>query len=67
MGLGGISVWQLLVILAIAIMLFGTSRVRNIGSDLGAAIKGFRGSLNDVSAELDEVKISTTPLADQGD
>ena len=41
MGLGGISIWQLLIILAIVVMLFGTSRLKNIGSDLGSAIKGF--------------------------
>ena len=44
MGLGGISIWQLLIILAIVVMLFGTSRLRNIGGDLGSAIKGFRDS-----------------------
>ena len=46
MGLGGISIWQLLIILAIVVMLFGTSRLRNIGSDLGSAIKGFRNSMS---------------------
>ncbi|MEE8058358.1 MAG: twin-arginine translocase TatA/TatE family subunit [Pseudomonadales bacterium] len=46
MGLGGISIWQLLIILAIVVMLFGTKRLRNIGGDLGAAIKGFRSSMN---------------------
>ena len=46
MGLGGISIWQLLIILAIVVMLFGTSRLRNIGSDLGGAIKGFRNSMS---------------------
>ncbi len=45
MGLGGISIWQLLIILAIVVMLFGTKRLRNIGGDLGAAIKGFRSSM----------------------
>ncbi len=45
MGLGGISIWQLLIILAIVVMLFGTSRLRNIGGDLGNAIKGFRDSM----------------------
>ncbi len=48
MGIGGISVWQLLIILLIVMMLFGTKRLRGLGSDLGAAIKGFRSS---VSAE----------------
>ena len=47
MGIGGISIWQLLIILAIIIILFGTKRLRNFGGDLGAAIKGFRKSLND--------------------
>ena len=46
MGLGGISIWQLLIILAIVVMLFGTSRLRNIGGDLGSAIKGFRDSMS---------------------
>ena len=41
MGIGGISVWQLLIILAIVIMLFGTKRLRTLGSDLGTAVKGF--------------------------
>ena len=50
MGIGGISIWQLLIILAIVIMLFGTKRLRTLGSDLGSAIKGFRKSMQDDSA-----------------
>ena len=46
MGLGGISIWQLLIILAIVVMLFGTKRLRNIGGDLGEAIKGFKSSMS---------------------
>jgi sec-independent protein translocase protein TatA len=46
MGIGGISIWQLLIILLIVVMLFGTKRLRNIGSDLGDAIRGFRKSVN---------------------
>ena len=45
MGLGGISIWQLLIILAIVLLLFGTKRLSSLGSDLGGAIKGFRKSL----------------------
>ncbi|WP_097462160.1 Sec-independent protein translocase subunit TatA [Mangrovitalea sediminis] len=40
--MGGISIWQLLIILAIVVMLFGTRKLRNIGSDLGGAVKGFK-------------------------
>jgi len=47
MGFGGISIWQLLIILAIVIMLFGTKRLRTLGSDLGSAVKGFRKSMTD--------------------
>ena len=47
MGIGGISIWQLLIILAIVIMLFGTKRLRTMGSDLGSAVKGFRKSMSD--------------------
>ncbi len=47
MGISGISIWQLLIILAIVVMLFGTKRLRNMGSDLGEAIKGFRNSISD--------------------
>ncbi|MEH6582196.1 MAG: twin-arginine translocase TatA/TatE family subunit [Halioglobus sp.] len=55
MGIGGISVWQLLIILAIVIMLFGTKRLRNLGGDLGSAVKGFRKSMqtDDDSADKD--------------
>ncbi len=47
MGIGGISIWQLLIILAIVVLLFGTKRLTSLGSDLGSAIKGFKKSLND--------------------
>ena len=50
MGIGGISIWQLLIILAIVIMLFGTKRLRTLGSDLGSAVKGFRKSMSDDDA-----------------
>tara|TARA_Y100001956_G_C4019333_1_gene141259 strand:- start:170 stop:418 length:249 start_codon:yes stop_codon:yes gene_type:complete len=43
----GISVWQLLIILAIVVLLFGTKRLKSIGSDLGGAIKGFKKAVDD--------------------
>ena len=59
MGIGGISIWQLLIVLAIVIMLFGTKRLRNIGTDLGSAVKGFRKSMSD-----DEASDETAPDSD---
>jgi sec-independent protein translocase protein TatA len=47
MGFGGISIWQLLIILLIVVLLFGTKRLRSIGSDVGGAIKAFRRSLQE--------------------
>jgi sec-independent protein translocase protein TatA len=43
----GISIWQLLVILAIVALLFGTRRLGTIGEDLGRAIKGFRNAMRE--------------------
>ena len=54
MGISGISIWQLLIILAIVVMLFGTKRLRTLGSDLGSMIKGFKSSMN--NAEEDKNK-----------
>jgi sec-independent protein translocase protein TatA len=45
--MGGISIWQLLIVLAIVLVIFGTKRFKNIGSDLGSAIKGFKKSVKD--------------------
>lgn len=42
MGLGGISIWQLLIVLVIVLLLFGTKKLRGMGSDLGGAVKGFK-------------------------
>ncbi len=47
MGFGGISIWSLLLILAIVILLFGTKKLRNVGGDLGSAIKNFKKSVKD--------------------
>ncbi len=47
MGFGGISIWSLLLILGIVILLFGTKKLRNVGGDLGSAIKNFKKSVKD--------------------
>jgi sec-independent protein translocase protein TatA len=47
MGAGGISIWQLLIILVIVLLLFGTKRLKGMGSDLGNAIKGFRSAMSE--------------------
>lgn len=47
MGLGGISLWQLLIVLLIVVLVFGTKKIRGMGKDLGGAVKGFRDAMND--------------------
>lgn len=50
----GISIWQLVVVLVIVLLLFGTKKLRNLGSDLGSAVKGFKSAVKDGTAEVDE-------------
>jgi len=47
----GPSLWQLLIVLVIVLLLFGTKKLRNLGGDLGSAIKGFRGAVKDGGKE----------------
>jgi sec-independent protein translocase protein TatA len=54
MGFGGISIWSLILILVIVLLLFGTKRLKNVGSDLGGAIKGFRKAMKEGVVEKDE-------------
>jgi len=54
MGFGGISIWQLLIILAIVLLLFGAKKLRNVGADLGSAVKGFKGAMKEGEAAADE-------------
>jgi sec-independent protein translocase protein TatA len=49
----GISVWQLLIVLVIILLLFGTKKLRNLGTDLGSAVKGFRSAVKDGAAAAD--------------
>lgn len=50
----GISIWQLLIVLVIVLLLFGAKRLRNVGGDLGSAIKGFKSAMNEEEKKPDE-------------
>ncbi len=63
MGFGGISIWQLVIVLGIIILIFGTKKLRNLGGDVGSAVKGFKKAMNDDSADAEQKKIS----AEEGD
>ena len=54
MVFGGISVWQILIILVIVLLIFGgTKRLKNLGSDLGNALKGFKKAIDDEDKKED--------------
>lgn len=56
--IGGISVTQLVILLVIVMLVFGTKRLRNMGSDLGSAVKGFRKGLEEEPEEKTPEQIS---------
>jgi len=72
MGIGGISMWQLLILLLIVVMVFDTRKLRNMGSDLGAAVKGFRKGMDDgkndssAASEAGQIGADATPSSSAG-
>ncbi len=61
--MGGIGIWQLVIIAVIVVLLFGTKKLRNLGGDLGSAVKGFKTAIDDENKEKPAEKSSDT-LAD---
>ncbi len=49
----GISIWQLIIVLVIVLLLFGTKKLRNVGADLGSAIKSFRSAVKEGGEQAD--------------
>ena len=58
--MGGISVWQLLIIAMIVALLFGTKKLRNMGGDLGSAVKGFKNAMGDEDKKSEEAADNVT-------
>lgn len=59
MGLGGISVWQLLIILVIVVLIFGTKKLKNMGGDIGGAVKNFKSAMTDEEKAKAEEEVET--------
>ena len=49
--MGSFSIWHWLIVLVIVMMIFGTKKLRNIGQDLGGAVKGFKDGMKDANAD----------------
>lgn len=52
--MGGLSIWHWLIVLAIVVLIFGTKKLRNIGGDLGGAIKNFKQSMREGDDAIDK-------------
>jgi sec-independent protein translocase protein TatA len=66
MGLGGISIWQLIIVLVIVLLLFGTKKLKGMGGDLGSAIKGFKKAVKDDGQQSEsDVKSDTEQLEEE--
>lgn len=63
--MGGISIWQLAIILVIVLLLFGTKRLRSLGSDLGSAMKGFKNAIKEDDAEFANKQVSQKQSVDE--
>ncbi|QBQ64038.1 Sec-independent protein translocase subunit TatA [Actinobacillus indolicus] len=66
--MGGISIWQLAIIVLLVVLLFGTKKLRNLGSDLGESVKGFKKAMNDdkaKDAEFEKVEQKQAESAEQ--
>jgi sec-independent protein translocase protein TatA len=50
--MGSLSIWHWLIVLVIVMMVFGTKKLRNMGQDLGGAVKGFKDGIKEGSAEV---------------
>ena len=53
MGIGGISFWQILIILVLILILFGGKKIKTMGSDLGESLKGFKKAIKDEHSTKD--------------
>ena len=49
--MGSLSIWHWLIVLLVVVMIFGTKKLRNIGTDLGGAVRGFKDGMKDSSAD----------------
>ena len=54
MGFGGISIWQLLIILVVVLLIFGSGKLKSLGSDLGSSVKGFKKAVKEDESKKEE-------------
>lgn len=65
--IGGISIWQLLIVLVIVALIFGTKKLRGIGGDLGGAVKGFKKAISEDDKNAEETATTNSPTASKAE
>jgi len=63
--MGNIGIWQLLIVVVIVVLLFGTKKLRNLGGDLGSAVKGFKKAVTDDESTKTAEKESSDSITDK--
>jgi sec-independent protein translocase protein TatA len=63
--MGGLSIWQILIIAVIVVLLFGTKKLRGIGGDLGSAVKGFKKAMSEDEAAKKDADFEQKNLEQQ--
>lgn len=62
--MGSFSIWHWLIVLLIVVLVFGTKKLKNMGSDLGGAVKGFKDGMRDGSAEAPSAQVTAQAAQD---
>ncbi|AOB28932.1 MULTISPECIES: Sec-independent protein translocase subunit TatA [Bordetella] len=62
--MGSFSIWHWLIVLVIIALVFGTKKLRNVGSDLGSAVKGFKDGMKDASADKPADQVTQQRVSD---
>ncbi|MCD0505038.1 Sec-independent protein translocase subunit TatA [Bordetella petrii] len=62
--MGSFSIWHWLIVLVIVALVFGTKKLRNIGGDLGSAVKGFKDGMKDANEDKPAEQVTQNKVAD---
>ncbi|MBA4343431.1 MAG: twin-arginine translocase subunit TatA [Methylibium sp.] len=62
--MGSFSIWHWLIVLLVVVLIFGTKKLKNMGSDLGGAVKGFKDGMKDGGADAPAQQVTSNKAAD---
>ena len=63
--MGSFSIWHWLIVLVIIMLVFGTKKLRNVGQDLGGAVKGFKDGMKEANADTTAANTAASPAPQQ--